>query len=540
MPSRRFRITPLTALIILLCVSACRHGRHDAQLVSVDSLLQDSPDSAFAVLSRMEIPQSRQDRMYYYMLMADAANSCYETLPSDSIMAEVVDYFDSRGTAHEQLRAHYLLGCAYRDAGEAPHALDCFHDAVACADTTAADCDWRILSRVHAQSAELFLNQGAPVMAIQSMQDAEHCAWFACDTLAALISSERRSIAYAAMGMRDSAIRINANAVREYRKYGYSRNAMMDQSANILYLLEKGEYQKAKSIMDEYEKDGYFFDEDKNIRQGLEIYYYEKGLYYLHEAMLDSAEHYFRKEMCKGYSLNDKEAAANGLYQLYRQKGQSDSVAKYAQLCYAYCDSTAQMHHVEIMTRMQSMYQYERFRKQAQESLMQSTLLQRKLFFSVFLIVVLVVVGIRFHRHSKQREKAMYLRLVALEKDKTLEEIWEKEQQLLHSPIVDAFRKYAIKGHLPANKEWDTLWTSSCESLPAFMSFISSSDNSLRIEEQYICLLIRLRFSPKEISLMTLMSLQSVSNIRKRLLKKLFKIEEGSPKDFDKLLQEMH
>ena len=45
-----------------------------------------------------------------------------------------VRFFDRHGTANDRLLAHYLLGRAYYEAGEAPMALECYHDAIECAD----------------------------------------------------------------------------------------------------------------------------------------------------------------------------------------------------------------------------------------------------------------------------------------------------------------------------------------------------------------------------------------------------------------------
>jgi len=80
-------------------------------------------------------------------LLADACNKCYDTLPSDSILHEVADYYDRYGSANEQVRAHYLLGCAYRDLGEAPQALQCYQDAASLADgvtTLVCQAQWLV------------------------------------------------------------------------------------------------------------------------------------------------------------------------------------------------------------------------------------------------------------------------------------------------------------------------------------------------------------------------------------------------------------
>ena len=71
-----------------------------------------------------------------------------------------VQFFDDHGTPNDRLLAHYLLGRAYYEAGEAPMALECYQKAAECADTLSKDCDYKQLCRVYAQMAKLFFNQG--------------------------------------------------------------------------------------------------------------------------------------------------------------------------------------------------------------------------------------------------------------------------------------------------------------------------------------------------------------------------------------------
>ncbi len=71
-----------------------------------------------------------------------------------------VTFFDRHGTANDRLLAHYLLGRAYHDHGEAPMALQCYQQAAECADTLSADCDYRQLCRAFAQMAQIFYEQG--------------------------------------------------------------------------------------------------------------------------------------------------------------------------------------------------------------------------------------------------------------------------------------------------------------------------------------------------------------------------------------------
>ena len=127
------------------------------------------------------------DRMRCELQRVDSLNSSDALLDTVTTMPEVVDYFDLWGSANERMTAHYLLGCVFRDQDNAPMALRCYRDAVSYADTTATDCDYRRLSRIYGQMADLFNRQRAPRLEIEAERKAIDYAWKAKDTLAAVI-----------------------------------------------------------------------------------------------------------------------------------------------------------------------------------------------------------------------------------------------------------------------------------------------------------------------------------------------------------------
>ena len=142
----------LLTLLSVLALFACTDRRYPTTLVAADSLCAVNPDSALSLLTQYKDSiqtASKAHRMYYHLLLADAMNKAYVDMTTDSILKEVADYYDRHGSANEQMRAHYLLGCAYRDMGEAPMALQCYQDAVDKADTTNTECDFSLLSRLH-------------------------------------------------------------------------------------------------------------------------------------------------------------------------------------------------------------------------------------------------------------------------------------------------------------------------------------------------------------------------------------------------------
>ena len=88
-----------------------------------------------------------------------AMNQADSLLTNDSLAKALASYFDDYGTPNERMLAHYLLARTYTDMGEAPQALDEYHTAADCADTTAADCDYKVLARVHAQTVASLYSQ---------------------------------------------------------------------------------------------------------------------------------------------------------------------------------------------------------------------------------------------------------------------------------------------------------------------------------------------------------------------------------------------
>ena len=119
-----------------------------------------------------------------------------------------VDFFDDHGTPNDRLLAHYLLGRAYHDHGEAPMALQCYQDALDCADTLSTDCDYAQLARVYSQMAQIFYEQGLFREQLNHDKLSVKYAWIGKDTLAALMSYEQEFLSYNGLGLTDSAILI--------------------------------------------------------------------------------------------------------------------------------------------------------------------------------------------------------------------------------------------------------------------------------------------------------------------------------------------
>ena len=501
--------------------------------------------------------------MYHTLLLADAANKCYDTLPSDSLLREVVEFYDRHGTSNEQVRAHYLLGCAYRDLGEAPQALDCFHDAIDRAETTAADCDYRLLMSVYGQMANIFNRQNLPQDELEALERSGHFALLNKDTLNYIRSKELRLKAFDLLGDTSSVIRTCEEARTMYMEKNYYSMAVNSSGMLASIFIHRGELDKARALMQMFEDKSGLFDTNGNIGEDRQIYYNIKGTYYLKVGCLDSAEYYLRKLLPFNYRV----AAYRGLLSVYQQKGQVDSAAKFILLYEEALDEQNNRNRTEAVHQMASMYNYQRYQKQADTEKMKNAWLMAFLFVLSFLFIIAVFVVFSIYLRNKRRKQSElqqlhrdYARLLAaynkshneleLLKNDTLQlkekkeselrqlrekiiaykekihvrDISEDEQMILSNELVKLFHFKATGKQgisLPTRKEWKDLIRLFMKDMPVEKVVFCKNGMLTEMEIQTYVLLL-LGFSDSESAALQGKSAQSVNNAKSRINRRLF------------------
>lgn len=494
-----------------------------------------------------------------------------------------IQFFDDHGTPNDQLLAHYLLGRAYYEHGEAPMALQCFHDAIECADTTAADCDYAQLSRVYGQMGGVLYHQGLYREQIKCNEKAEEYAWQAKDTIHALIYYELKGNAYEELGMTDSAIYVIENVAHQFAQYGYQAESAISLGVLLRTLIHKADYMKAKQYMDAYESKSGLFDESHNIEAGREYYYRVKGNYYLSTGLLDSAEYFFRKELRDGKDFNNQNAGANGLAELYKILNKPDSAAKYYEYSYAMNDSLYSHQTTETVERMSSMYDYSRHKEIARQEKQKATNRLVYIWISIIVILLLIttlVIIVLYLQYIRQKRKGIEREyqhsLMVIEqahrdlkqlqdyKDQNKRLISEKEQ-LIHeqdvirkeilrkekagqefalrqfktTAIYTKFCKLAITGRQPSETEWTLLQDAIFNAYPNFSELMTTHCQDLDEREYRVCLLIRADFKPNSISSMLVILPSVITQLRTGLYLKLFG-RRGTSKEFDSLLRKIY
>ena len=441
-------------------------------------------------------------------------NNSGEKLLDDSLAESLVTYFNNHGDANEKMRAKYILGCTYSHLNELPRALMTYYEAADCADTTQADCNYKVLSLIHGQCASIYHTQVQPRSELKELRLSEYYAWKDKDTLQAIKRYSQQSGAYDFLKMPDSVLFVKERAASLFREMGKNdRAARTLGGSTITSLLKKGEISKALEYSRIYEQESGLFDSTMNIAKGFEIYYYIKGECYLATHQTDSAEYWFRKELRDGKDIRNQIAGCKGLQEVFEQKRNADSIAKYATLAYELNDSAYSLSEMENIQKFQASYNYnhQRFLTEKKES-------EAKIAWLTAIIVALVS-GILLWRFFSR-----YL----LFKNAAL------DYRLKNAKITRKLRTMAKSNppQYPTLDDWKQLRSLVEHEIPSFHDIMNPADSPLTEMEYDICLLSRVHILPNEMAKLKKCVPSYVSNIRKSLLKKVFG-KEGNADEFD-------
>jgi competence protein ComGC len=405
-------------------------------------------------------------------------------------------------------------------------------------------------------------------------------AWKGKDTLAVLMSYEQESQVYRNLNMPDSLLYICEHVSQFYRKYGYT-----DYSAKSLFytfstLINRKEFDKVRKYMRIYESESEYFDSLGNIQRGREIYYRIKGLYFLHTNVLDSAEFYFRKELRDGKDFDNQHSGALGLSELYQIRQQTDSTAKYYKYAYVMSDSLYAQRTAKKIQRIQALHDYTRHQEiahQEQKKANQRTIIIWICVGIIIVICLLTLIIIRELTRKKKTAEQKYMQslssieqaqsdIVKLQTNAEInkELISEKEQiireqetimksllrhdsnsqsladrKLIDTDIYKRFEQLSTKGQQPTQEEWEQIEQQIFFCYPGFKDLLSKHGSAINDKEYKTCLLIRIGIKPTNISSMLGVASSYITELRTKMLQKLFGMS-GSSKSFDKLLKTIY
>lgn len=144
--------------------------------------------------------------------------------------------------------------------------------------------------------------------------------------------------------------------------------------------------------------------------------------------------------------------------------------------------------------------------------------------------------GNRLVEEKAKEVEQLQQKLARYQEDQTAPGQWNMDEELFKAPVLQQLHYLAATGKHPEESVWNELLElvslHDKQALAALTTIPSLTPRDLRA-----CLLTRFRFLPSEIGVLLLISPQGVTNLRVRLLQRIFN-EKGGAKTFDIRIRE--
>lgn len=346
--------------------------------------MEECPDSARIYLSLLDSViqyEPEETRMYYGLLTTKAQDKKFIRHKSDSLMKEVVRFYESYGDKEKLMEAYYYLGSVYRDMKDAPRAVAAFQQA---ADVGKDSQRYDILGRIYSQMGTL--------LAYQSLYE-DALKIYKISYAYILKQKEGKALVYALRNqgrMYESLNRLDS--AEYYYQAAYHKafdvknqkliNSISSELGNVYLNLNKPvQAKKLFSKIPEQKDDA--------------IYLYGLGSAYLLTLQPDSAQYYYL-EASKKEKQNQSPYLKSSIYKalatLEAQKKDYPSAFNYAQKSLILEDSIKKMTRTETIGKINALYNYRHTELENQQLLLRNK--QTQIYIYLLIIALLIIAGI--------------------------------------------------------------------------------------------------------------------------------------------------
>ena len=579
-------ITSLTTRILpflLLCATlfSCRDGgRSESILRTADSLMEEHPDSALAILKRdsLEICRSGKDfRLWYALSRTEADDKCYIQHVSDSSIRIAAGCYDSYGSALQRVRADYLLGRVYCDMHLYGHALTSFNKAIA-VDAENDSVINRYKARAATWAGYVYEVKGLHKDALRYNKLAYGYAKKAGAQVTEIYSLRDIGRSYRDLKRNDIAMPYYQQAAKKAKAIDDANlyNMVMEELAGIY--IEEGRLDEAYAALNTK----FLATTDKDIAS----HYYIWAMYFEKIGQLDSAVAYDKRGM-KYSEISIKRDVSLDLARLLMKQGKRDEAMEYYEKYSVYSDSVEASELKEtsdMLSQVEKSIDVER-----KNAALASSQLRLAAVMSILVVVVVIasvaLLGMYLKRKRKQREQLERVRRYRLERsmkekqraqqnkerialleneltasNQTLSELRQelirneaemlkykdaltafeqKHGELLVADLADTdvYKLYHDPVAKPTSADYHMLVEALNKAYSDFTLRLKEFYPDIRSNEMWICCMVKAGLTSKEICNISSYSYSSIGMAKVRLYGKMLG-KKGSSRDFDTFIRD--
>lgn len=278
---------------------------------------------------------------------------------------------------------------------------------------------------------------------------------------------------------------------------------------------------------------------------------YQKDLttvYYIAEAIYkalgekDSMVFYLKK-LERQDDPYAKQEASRGLANYYLQAGDLASTKKQLNNYILYTDSINQLSSTDAVEKANALYNYTLHEEKSHHLEKQNQKMRETIIVAISMALLIIIILISYLYINKQRNEKLRYKLEIYKQRIAQNSITKRESQAIDlysnpvfSNIMKRVKSTESNKHLN-NQYWQEIYAEIERIFPNFLSDLRKLCK-MNEHEEHVCILIRLGFSPKDISELTAHSRSSISLTRKRLYKRAFGNDEN-PSEWDKIIKNL-
>ena len=580
----KYIYVPLLFLSVLFAGLSCQRAEksYPSAMQRAISLLSARPDSALYYLSQLDsqmADEPEETRMYHRLLTLAAEDKLYVPHTSDSLIREIVRYYEGYGDSDKLMMAYYYQGSVWRDMNDAPRAIDCYHRALeAGRHTRCSD----LLISIYSQLGTLLAYQGVYDESLQATRTALALCRQYRDTLSSPFFLRNIGRIWGIHWHNtDSMLYYYRAALSQalHNRDTFTAKVISIELGGVYYDLGKMDTAKVRLLKYQDEED----DLDGIVSMTL-------GCIYSREGQRDSARVYFNRALPYA-GFRQQVTLHEELARLDYAEGRYVEAFSHASQSMALRDSVTSLTETEEVAKINALYNYHRT-EEMNRQLEQRNRRQRGWLYGIVSAALLAAcataVWLRQKKHEAalQRQKIRNLeaeqyrrseayraesrrqlaeleaQLCKAEKDKDTarrelletrhallelsaakDRIEQQERGLLvsqlHRSSVYAFFHKAAHEEIRITAEnWQELRAAIDAAYDDFTGRLYSLCPNLFEMELHICWLIKIQLSPKDMAQVVGRSQSAVSMARTRLYKKIHQ-KEGTTSDFDKFIADL-
>ncbi len=567
---------------IAVLLSACG-GRGEGEwahptLQKADSLVEDAPEKALSLLRKDSAAiygQGKAGVMGFWLLKTHAEDKLYVTHLSDSIMQEVVDYYEDHGTSAQQAEAYYVLGRVYCDMRLSGSAISAFKKAIETRGEDSATYlykykaaswlgvlyeDKRLWKEAMAAQKEAYgyaLKSGRKAPVIYALRDIG------------------RLYDYQGQGKRGIPYYRKASAIALESGNAYLYNMVEEELASV-YIGQGMMAEARKSLSTPVAKGA-------DVYEDIAARYYIWAFYYERMSKLDSALYFYQRAIPFS-NVEIKHDAYADIASLYKRMGNYGKCIKYYELYEDMSDSLERTKRTEYENLIEYVEKSLSANRDKLRAMKWNTGLAIIVALLVLILVPLGAYTLYAFRKRKIERQLQHERLKAyrgkmndsrkrdkeelsalrerlnnsshamidmqqellqtterlVAKEEEVRDLRKRQQELKITGLqrAECYGKFHDDKFLPALKDFVELQQVLDDTYDNFTSKLKELIPAIREEELWVCCMIKMGMTPVRMCKVLSCNPNYLSMMRKRLYKKIFH-QEGSATDFDAFIKDL-